>query len=608
MSRSYFYIEKISQTFADNLAAFGAAYLLDAIASGNTNIRIEDMGPAYSIVCEPEWQQEWVDEVSFFTGAPFLMTIDAKSQQKVIKGADVEISNLPISPDLVVDYEIERQKTNEFFSWRRGLTKDELNLLQKNQLASPPGPHPDWDLFRAINPGALQSYNKLVSEWFRGRTDFPEMITILLYMLSQVPNNISSAEQAWESLCKRQGWPVTKRVTAIQLLNPAQGKGSNAAKTVWSSPGNLDSFWILEYLKIVGMRYGGFTRLVKGAKDRKSYTLIPTRLAWNQHIGIMQKFRQRMAGTAQAIQMDILFALRYTSALLDHCSDAQGSTLAAMLLGQSPNYIVDGLMTAYYKDMGNATVTMNMASIGLPQWIKPRSSGDFPTLKEALQEHELIVRSLDESHSDAYELLKLYRDFVSANDLVPFFSFTSRYSTYIMHRLERRLFVRPFTTSNLEILFMNSEDSTQKFSHIVMNSGFQNIAYAIRHSTVVPQGRKARGNRPSVEVRYGLGQQLTRKAAYPQDFLAAITEFIHLYNAENAQLREKGRKSFRKNITTADLDCLVELVDQFGSKLVCNMLIAYGYAREPFEKTGEEGESSESDQPGEDEETTNTEE
>ena len=144
---------------------------------------------------------------------------------------------------------------------------------------------------------------------------------------------------------------------------------------------------------------------------------------------------------------------------------------------------------------------------------------------------------------------------------------------------------------------MNSEDAGLKYSQIAQNPGFQNIAHAIRHSTVVPQGHKARGNRPAVDIRYGLGQQLARKAAYPQDFLAAITEFIHLYNAENAQLREKKRKLFRRNVTTADLDCLIALVDQFGSKVICNMLVAYGYAREPYEKEAEPTDLPGNDQP-----------
>jgi len=129
---------------------------------------------------------------------------------------------------------------------------------------------------------------------------------------------------------------------------------------------------------------------------------------------------------------------------------------------------------------------------------------------------------------------------------------------------------------------MNSDDPKLTFRTILQNEGFKNVAYAIRHSTVVPQARK-KVKRPIVNVRYGLGQQLTRKAAYPAEFLAEIAEFIHLYNAENSQLRENKREPFRKNVTTADIEALTELVDQFGSKVVCNMLVAYGYAREPYE-------------------------
>lgn len=128
---------------------------------------------------------------------------------------------------------------------------------------------------------------------------------------------------------------------------------------------------------------------------------------------------------------------------------------------------------------------------------------------------------------------------------------------------------------------MNNNDQPT-FSQIVQNEGFKNVAYAIRHSTVVPQSRKRR-SKPVVDVRYGLGQQLARKAAYPAEFLAELTEFLHLYNAENAQLRENNRNPFRKNVTTADIEAITALVDQFGSKVVCNMLVAYGYAREPFE-------------------------
>lgn len=143
---------------------------------------------------------------------------------------------------------------------------------------------------------------------------------------------------------------------------------------------------------------------------------------------------------------------------------------------------------------------------------------------------------------------------------------------------------------------MNSDNPNKTYSQIVQNPGFRNIAYAIRHSTVVPQGRKARGNRPVVvDIRYGLGQQLARKAAYADDFLAEIASFIYKYNAENAQLRENKRHVYRKNVTTADLEALTALVDEFGSKVVSNLLIAYGYAREPYAPGDDEGENNGAD-------------
>ncbi len=39
----------------------------------------------------------------------------------------------------------------------------------------------------------------------------------------------------------------------------------------------------------------------------------------------------------------------------------------------------------------------------------------------------------------------------------------------------------------------------------------------------------------------------------------------------------------RKDLRTSDIQDVVELVDEFGSEVVANLLIAYGYAREPRE-------------------------
>jgi hypothetical protein len=120
-----------------------------------------------------------------------------------------------------------------------------------------------------------------------------------------------------------------------------------------------------------------------------------------------------------------------------------------------------------------------------------------------------------------------------------------------------------------------------RLSKILETEGFQNIAYAIRQATVIAQYHKTQGER-KYDVRYGLGQQLARKAAYPQEFVAELADFLIKYNAENAQVMENRPGPYRRSVRTGDIDDIVALMDEFGdSRLICNLLVAYGYARVP---------------------------
>ena len=594
MYQSVYYIERSNNTFADNLATFGLAFVLNGIAQGRASVRMEDVGSAFAVIVEPAIQAEWVEECRFFVGAPFLATYDRKLQTKVVKGCSLPLSALPAeSNDILVDYEVERDNNTQFFAWMKQLSDQEKRLAVRGELRGPVAPHPDWDLFRAINPAALQGYNSLIAEWWQAQAAFPELLQILLKMTATMPNDVDGADQAWVRIAKARGLSKPKDATAAQLLNPAQGKGVNSAKMVWRTPGQMKSFWLLEWLKLVGMRYGGITRTLRGVKDRKTYVLAPTRLAWHQHVAIMQQFQRAMAGSATAVKLDILAALRYTVALLKHYEGARLEDLEAELFGHSANDLVSGLHTAFYKDMGNAIVTMNIAAINLPAWVKPDSRESLVLLQNALDEHMTIVRTLDEARGDQFDLLCLYRDFLSANDLRPFFQFTTAYSGFIVSQRERGIRVRQFTTTTLEVIFVNSNNLS--IQRIIQTPGFKNIAYAIRQATVTAQYWKSEGKR-LYDVRYGLGQQLARKGSYTSDFMTELTKFIHDYNAENAQTLEhlKDRhgskipkeisKRLRRSIKTSDVDEIAQLIDEHqDSRLICNLLVAYGYAREPFE-------------------------
>ena len=133
--------------------------------------------------------------------------------------------------------------------------------------------------------------------------------------------------------------------------------------------------------------------------------------------------------------------------------------------------------------------------------------------------------------------------------------------------------------------------SQPKLAPILQTRGFQNIAEAIRKSTVHPLYWKIRYKQkrtpepPPYDVRYGLGQELKRKAQYPDEFIQALADFMHSYNEENARVyeRTKGKGFRRKAITTQDIQDIVTLVDEYGSQTVANLLIAFGYARDPKE-------------------------
>ncbi len=233
---------------------------------------------------------------------------------------------------------------------------------------------------------------------------------------------------------------------------------------------------------------------------------------------------------------------------------------------------------------------MNLSFIALPGWVEITDPEDITHYRNVLDDLDKLVRQFDESHSDAFTLLQYLRDFVSGDNLDAFFRFTNAFPAYYMGMRERGKYAYPLSTTFIEELIMSTE---KKLTPILQSKGFQNIAYAIRQSTITAQYRKQQGDR-KYDVRYGLGQELARQARYPDKFVAALTDFLQKYNAENAQVMETRPGPYRRSIVMTDIDEIVALIDEYGSEVVANLLIAYGYARVPRED----------DQPEESEETT----
>jgi hypothetical protein len=320
---------------------------------------------------------------------------------------------------------------------------------------------------------------------------------------------------------------------------------------------------------------------------RKTYILAPRRLRLAAHNAIFARFRDRLWNNT-SIKLDVTSALLYTTVALEYSVETQDLGLFG---GGSVQNLVSGMEVASYVLLSqNSYTMMNLASLGIPDWAPKITSFDqVDRFKQIVEEHLERIQSIDEEKSEGAALLQKYRDFVAGGQLRAFFDFASGYSSYLISAIERsNFYVKPFTETNLRRLL---EMKDPKLTPILENQGFRNVADAIRRSTVIPQyvGRKT----SSYDVRYGLGQDLKRKSQYADDFIRALSDFMQSYNEENARVYERTKgKSRRKAITTEDIADVVALVDEYGPQTICNLLVAFGYARDPKAKEEEVAESS----------------
>ncbi len=391
--------------------------------------------------------------------------------------------------------------------------------------------------------------------------------------------------------------------------------------------GGLDSFWLLELLKFRGFMIGAAPYLLTGSKDRKTFVVLPEKVELETLKGIIHTFRQ-ICWSSTAVKQDILAALRLAQVLIHHRRvelesgrDLDPDELPPIIS------ITHGLDVAFYKDMGSAHAVMNISTINLPSWLpaRLRSAAEAVQLDELLEEHASIIRRIEGTQgkegNEELELLRTYRDFLSGQDRRLFWRFAASYGGYLFRQRERennsQRWQKQLSTQGIDLLVAMEEQtvetskSTQnlKLTPIIKNTGFQRIATAIREATVNAQRRRFQEKNYPYDVRYGLGQELMRKIHSRGEFMQALSEFLHEYNAETAREEEKlaqklGRallpNEYREHhlrypVTTADVDELTALLDEYPCELVASMLISYGYARFGRPKAEEEGQVQDED-------------
>ena len=579
MYQQTYFVDKQMGTFADVCSAYGLATVLDELLRQTLDehrsrtVRILDWGTTYAIELTPALQAEWVKNSSFFAPIPFIKR--PKDSNTI--------------PDSIynIDYNAQKARYDAYNELRRILgdtLKKDPNDSEALAALKESEPHPDYRIWQKINTmSGISTYNAAATNWYENREHFAKLLKLLLALHAKTPNPIEDCEQAWKKLKKEKQFVGKERLTMLQVFNPSTGKGQNTPKASNLSMKGINNFWMCEYLKMVGFYHCAVPRFVlvkqgEPPKDRKTFALAPINLTLAAHNDIFKSFRDTV-GSNYAIKSDIFAVLNYTNCFLQYCEAAQEFD---DLWGEGPQNFVAGLHTAFYKDLGNSSAVMNLSFINLPRWMNVENADDVQVYHEIIAEHLNIIGSLEEERSEGYQLLQHYRDFLSAHDFTAFFEFTAQYPNYLLNALVKGNFwVKPLSATNLRRLLMNTQ---KELTPIIESEGFQNIARAIRQSTVTLQ-YMAKSGRPPYDIRYGLGQELRRKASYPAEFIQALGDFLHTFNAENARAAETSSQHWRKSVREDDITEIVQLIDEHGPQTVCHLLLAFGYASTSKDET-----------------------
>ena len=581
MYQRFYFIDKSTGTFADVLATYGLAKILDRILAqalgegARRRVWIQDAGPYYLIELDHVLKPEWVENCDHFTPAAYV-----KTSKTIVPPEGSSVRDVDETWEQFNRYRERRENSREALEH---MAEDARRQLDDGQLRH------DWSVVVLLGTQqmqALSTYNQVVHQWFLTQDYFTVNLQTLLHMCATPYTDMGEVADMWRRKVNITG--VKHEMTAIQLLNPHQGKGLNRPKANSLTMGNEKSFWLLEYMKAVGLWIGAAPRTVQGSKDRKIYVLAPNRITLGAHQAVFETFSERL-WSETVVKMDCMSALLYVETLLEYSEAGQYNELD--FDGYGPENVVTGFHVTQYKLLSaNAYTAMNLAFLGLPAWTgdvqNPKKISD---LQKVIREHKAIIDSINENHSAGYNLLQYYRDFLLGGRWEDFFKFAAGYSHYIISQLARaQHWIPSFTTQNLRRLIMATNEH---LNSIIENIGFQNVAYAIRRSTIIPQGRKAKNEENLYQIRYGLGMDLKRKATVRDDFVIALADFMQSYNQENNQVLERQNRQMRRDLRTSDIQDIIKLVDTFGAEVVANLLVAFGYAREPREETNAEPQS-----------------
>ncbi|MBE9097456.1 hypothetical protein [Tychonema sp. LEGE 07203] len=427
--------------------------------------------------------------------------------------------------------------------------------------------------------------------WLQGRNlsnNYGKFIVALFQGFSL--DSTSQTQQVYALFKEATKEKLFETANAVKIYLPTAVQGVNRIKadsnktdpqkidglSLWLIAGGLFNFALCDRIKISDSAY-----------DWRAVALEPSNISLGEYRKVLDTLRvyNPPGGGHGIARFDAELVLKLCQTLLNnHPAEAENQVEDELEIWESVDRFIGGFSGTHFGSKGQVYGVKDIFTLGLPGWICPQTNDEIVDYQSVLKEHLSVILSLSSEEGNS-ELLAAYRDFIAGNNLRNFFPFQVGYADFAVKRLadSKSKSPRLFSVTGLNTMTKKTPD----FLTITRDASFLRIAKAINQATVYAGKIQTKDGAKELDWQrqYGLAQLLSSQSGSKKDFVCAIADFLAKYEAENLRLLEgyvkQGKRLLRVQPKKEDLDRLMELLDEFDTVLVANLLIAYGYAKWP---------------------------
>ncbi len=605
-----FYIEKGEGDYSDILVARGVAELVKEVLNQNdfegVDIRINNNGAFFVVESEKEIKKEYFDSLDFKTLYPLIYydKMDEKpdytgniidfTQEKKYKDWSPnerksslirQATGIPLSNKIMNDiYNIK-----EYFS--------DLVYLILNHYSNPTVKFAVLegeiqDLFINIQ---LKNFKNIVksnltdNELSKIELDLDDLFNsfenfhwskrnkvkdLIKNKLNESENNLEE-NKIIKKLYNQAKIDFTTTHNALSSLFPKRVKGLNngdISSSTSISPKNTSESWLRLYLILIGF-YKSLVLQGMQSGNRLYSVICPNQVSVERFDNIYDILVDNFYPGNTLEKQNILFLSDFIINLLDKLEDFNQNGRRKRRRTVLKNY-VEGIKNVYLVDMGQNHIIKNIYDLNVPNWIILDEEQDKVGFKRVFQEFKDLISPIDDKNEDIKLFQELY-NFLTTEEVNYLLNYYYQHALLAMQRLGNNKSAKMYTKRSVKFIMGKLDNAGGGYSKILENEGFQNFSKAIRNSTLIPIYLNKKK-----KIKFGLLQDIRRAALNKDTLITKLSTFMADYNNENGLDNFHNQNPMRSNLTTKDFEDIVALIDQHDSKIIGNMLLAYGFGKD----------------------------